>query len=238
MFASQDETRTHMNCIHIEATGSALRFIATDGHTLFACEIDARDAAEDPAPLYQTPWNVSLDDADKIIRQLNGFGEISFSVSKRNVHGLEYAQQSEYFPKYENVVPQMPAYDAHGKVLPEFAAEYVARCCEAFVHYGKGLAPELPKKGKKDDLNKARAARLGYVEPSIAWRVAGVLDPSDLLLAEVSSTVCHHHAPQGIGEYGRSRRRLRRQRSCQESLPRSLKPRTLNPQLTGATSCE
>ncbi len=177
LFASEDETRPVMNSVHVEAVGSALRIVATDGHTLWCCEIPARESAADPPPLYQTPWNVGLDDVDAIVRALKDAGEAEIWISKRIVAGVEYAQRDEHFARYQNVVPTLAAMKP-GAILPEFAAEYVARCCEAFAFYGKGLAPELLKTGSKYEKETARAHRDLYLTPPIAWRHGADLDPA------------------------------------------------------------
>jgi hypothetical protein len=49
LFASEDETRPHLNCVNVEAAGNTLRLVSTDGHTLWACEIAARETAADPS---------------------------------------------------------------------------------------------------------------------------------------------------------------------------------------------
>lgn len=174
LFASTDATRAHLNCIHVEAVGSALRFVATDGHTLWCCEIPAEDSAEDPAPAHQTPWNMRLEDATKIARSADG-RESKINLAKREVDGYAYDSAGDAFARYDVV---LPAAFTPGKILPEFAGCYVARCCEAFALYGKGFAPEVPKKGTKWEKEQARIARQAHVAPPIAWRVSGELDPA------------------------------------------------------------
>jgi hypothetical protein len=177
MFASTDKTRLHMNCVHIEATGSALRLVASDGHTLWCCEVPA-----DPAPAHQMPWNVRLDDVETIARELKGqgvgpFGEIEIFPAKRQILGATYENASENFPPYASVLPAALE-QAPVKQLPEFAAKYIARVCDALAAYGKGFAPELLKKGSKHEKEAARSARDGFLSPPIAWRVGGALDPA------------------------------------------------------------
>ncbi len=179
LFASQDGTRMHLCCVHIEATGSALRIVSTDGHTLWACEVPARDSAADPAPAHQTPWNIGLEDVDTITRALKASpGEVEIFLPKHEVAGVVYPSASENFPPYSAVVPCLAAV-VPGKFLPEFAAEYVARCCEAFAFYSKGFAPEVPKRGlSKHEKIKARTTADAFLSPPIAWRVGAALDPA------------------------------------------------------------
>lgn len=158
LFASTDETRLHMNCVHVEAVGGALRFTATDGHTLWSCEIEASDAATDPAPLYQTPWNVGLADVPRIAASLKDCDQVPLLLPSRTLNRVPYDQRAEDFARYCNVVPSLA--DAKpGKCLPEFAVEYIARCCEAFTIYGKGMAPPLLTTGNKHEKQLARATR-------------------------------------------------------------------------------
>lgn len=154
MFACEDETREGLNCVHLSAVGSALRVVATDGHTLWCCEIDARETAAD-----QTPWNVALDDVDRIVRELKDAGEVEveISIAKRECLGTTGKQRTEHFPPYQDVIPRPKP----GGRPPEFALEYVARACEALRAYGKGLAPVV-KKGR---------SRATFCSPDITWRV-------------------------------------------------------------------
>jgi hypothetical protein len=177
MFACTDETRAHMNCVHVEAVGGALRLVASDGHTMWCCEVPAEDSASDPAPVHQTPWNVRLDDVDLIVRALKDAGEVEVSVAKREICGESFPNASEDFVPYAVVLPYALE-QAPGKNLPEFAADYVARACEALAAYGKGFAPEVPKKGSKHDKEAARTARDGFLSPAVAWRIGGALDPA------------------------------------------------------------
>lgn len=177
LFASEDVTRPVLNCVQVEATGSALRIVSTDGHTLWCCEVPARDSAADPAPAYQTPWNISLKDVDSIAKSLKDSAEVEILLPKRTVAGVEYAQRVDQGVLYRAVVPCIAAMTT-GKVLPEFAAEYVARCCSALTHYSKGFAPGLLKKGSKLEKEKARVGHDAFLSPPIAWRSAGELDPA------------------------------------------------------------
>jgi hypothetical protein len=177
LFASEDETRPVINAVHVEAVGSALRLVSTDGHTLWCCEISARDSAADPPPAYQTPWNVSLDDVDRIVRALKDAGEVELLLPQRKLAGVEYEQRSDDFAPYRAIVPATldakPTKDA-----PEFAAEYVARACEALALYGKGLAPAILKKGNKHDKERSRIEHDAFAQPPVSWRVDGKLDPA------------------------------------------------------------
>jgi hypothetical protein len=179
LFACTDETRFHMNCIRVEAVGSALRFTSTDGHTLWCCEVPARDSASDPAPIHQQSWNIALADVDAIAKALRDAVEVEVEIllPKCTINGVVYERRGEDFVKYTNVIPSVVD-TRPGETLPEFAAAYVARCCEALALYGRAFAPEVPVKGSKYEKNKARAERALFVDPPIAWRHGGELDPA------------------------------------------------------------
>lgn len=175
LFACEDETRPVMNSVHLEATATALRLVSTDGHTLWCCEVPARDTAVDPAPVHQTSWNMRLEDVDAIVKGFKDHGEIELLLAPRTINGQAYPQRDEHFPIYANVIP---AKAKPGKLLPEFAASYTMRACEAFTHYSRGFAPELLAKGSKEEKKSARDQRALFMDPPIAWCVGGELDPA------------------------------------------------------------
>lgn len=177
LFACTDTTRMHMCCIHVEAVANALRFVSTDGHTLWCCEVPAQEFAADPAPAEQVSWNIRLEDVDAIARQLKELREVGVVLSKHQIEMTVYPSACEEFTRYAYVVPNVAAMKP-GKAIPEFAASYVARCCEALALYGKGFAPEIPTKGTKQEKQSARTQRDQYVDPPIAWRTAGEYDPA------------------------------------------------------------
>ncbi len=178
LFACEDETRTHMNSVHLEAAGtSALRLVATDGHTLWCCEIPARDSAADPAPAYQASWNMRLADVDAIVKGFKDHGEVELLLSQRSINGQPYEQRDEHFPVYANVIPAIVK-AKQGKLLPEFAASYTARACEALTHYSRGFAPALLAKGSKQEKQASRDQRAQFADPPIAWCVGAELDPA------------------------------------------------------------
>jgi len=173
LFASTDATRPNLNCVHVEAVDNALRVTSTDGHTLWCAEIPAQDSA--PA----TAWNANLADVDIIVRELARGGTIEAEISlvKRQVHDLVFEQVSENFPPYSAVIPALKACEP-GRYLPEFAAEYVSRACEAFRLYARGFAPTVPKLGTRSEKQKARDRLNAHLAPPIAWRIGGALDPA------------------------------------------------------------
>lgn len=177
MFACTDATRQHIHCIHIEAVGSALRLVATDGHTLWVCEVPAEDGAADPAPAHQAPWNLRLEDVDPILRALKAaVVEVDVLLPKHEIAGTVYPSACEDYAPYLAVLMNSVMLPP-GKVHPEFAADYVKRCCEALAAYGKGFAPEVPKTGTKHEKEMARAERESFISPPISWRISGELDP-------------------------------------------------------------
>jgi hypothetical protein len=180
MFASTDETRMHMCCVHVEATGSALRIVATDGHTLWCCEVPARDSAADPPPAYQKSWNLRLADVDAIAKTLKDALEIEVLLPKHEIAGVVYPSASEDFTRYKAVLPQAITAVASkpGKAIPEFASSYIARACEALAHYGRGFAPTVPAKGTKWEKQRAREERNQCIDPPVAWRTGAELDPA------------------------------------------------------------
>lgn len=171
LFASTDKTRMHMCCVHIEAVGSALRIVATDGHTLWCCEVPAQDSASDPAPVHQTPWNLALESVDQIVKSLKDAGEIEILLPKHQIAGVVYPSACEDFARYASVLPVIA--QTKSKAIPEFAASYIARCCEALGHYSKGFAPAVPAKGSKHEKQLARDERNLYIDPPVAWHVTG-----------------------------------------------------------------
>lgn len=192
MFASTDETRPHMNAVHLEAVdGKALRLVATDGHTLWCCEISARETSADPAPAAQPSWNVPLADVHALLKALrDGDGpESTVLLGAREVDGIPRGSAADHFPPYTQLMPAVTT-TIPGKVIPEFATNYVARACEALAFYGKGLAPELPKTGSKHEKDMARAKRDQFLTPPVAWAISGEYDPALFYSPKFPAALC------------------------------------------------
>jgi hypothetical protein len=178
LFVSEDPARESLHAVHLERTGGTLRVVATDGHTLWCCEVYAKETVDDPPPANAREWNVLPSDVDAILKAMPlrslGSLEIELSLEKHTVDGVEYAAGGERFCPYRNVIPALAS---QGEKVPEFSSAYFARACEALALYGTGLAPIVPKKGSKHEIEAARGEREWYTEPSIAWRAGGEHDP-------------------------------------------------------------
>lgn len=177
LFASEDVTTPSKNCVHLEVSTSALRIVATDGHTLWCCEISATDTPEDPPLAMAVAWDMPLSDVDELLRALVPGVEVNVLLSKRTIESKVFGPSAGPFPPYQNVL----AYSVPPKCSstpPDLAPEYIVRACEAFKHYGKGFAPEVPKKGTREEKDAIRVARQGFLSPSVSWRTGGEMDPA------------------------------------------------------------
>jgi hypothetical protein len=175
LFASEDETRPHLNCVRLEEVESALRLVATDGHTLWCSEIPAVSASAPGAA-----WNVPHADTKKIVADaaVYRYADIVLDLERRTINGGEtHKQACEHFSPYQGVLPPVLPEAGGGRAIPDLDASYVTRTCEAFRHYGAGLAPPTLDRGTKAQKKESRDARRWYLSPSVTWRSFGDLEP-------------------------------------------------------------
>lgn len=177
LFASTDTTRPHLNAVRFEAWETTLRLISTDGHTLWCCEV-AAVSHDAPGPM--AAWGLPLDDAEDLARYLKQLDsddvEVRIAADMCSVNGSIWGTKSRDFPQYLAMLAGHSL--TPDKAVPEFAAGYVARACEAFALYSKGHAPEVPTTGSKSDKEVARDARRHAADPPVTWLTGGELDPA------------------------------------------------------------
>ena len=180
LFASSDETRPHLHCVHLAAIAPSagaptLRIVATDGHTMWCCEVPARESSADIAR--PTPWNASIADVDQVIAMAKVASELEVLVGAPAVGGTLFKQACERFSPYGAVLPAVVGDHPDAGKLPELDPDYITRACKALALYGAGFAPPLLDRGTKQAKKDNRDARLRCMAPPVTWRSAGELDP-------------------------------------------------------------
>lgn len=139
--ACVDSTRAHMNCVRIELRAGAARFVATNGHWLWANE--ARCQASDEAVVC-----LFLDDVKRIVKGLDVTKKaatwgVELDTTARTVRQigttLEFAACDDRFPPYRQIIPepvQPEPKPRKGKALELglmcLASEYLIAVASAF----------------------------------------------------------------------------------------------------------
>lgn len=139
-FASKDTTRAFLNCLRLEAVDNALRVVATDGHTLFCAEIAATDVDDNDA----SPWHMSLEDADTLIKRAKSYVTADLALTTHTAWGMtfrpRFKDDEAKFPPYTQVLPESHELtsEASAGFLP-YSAAYIARAADAFATLGAAL---------------------------------------------------------------------------------------------------